>query len=151
MKLTNREVRRRYSALQALSNRILPSRESELRVATLIRSYFAEPFQTSEDLNQKIILKDFPAPEDSETIPPGILEARTKAVNELMDLEVDVKDVPDHLLIKETDLPKAIKGKDENQKGVADIMASLGTIYKPFKERAENGDVDEEPEEEEKK
>lgn len=128
-KVTNRIIRRQFNALTVLANRVLPSRSSELKVATLLRRYFDQPYQLTQKLEETIILRDFPAQEDAERIAPAILEARSKALNEMLELQQDIPEVPEHLRIKETDLPKIIKDNHGNQVGIADILASLGDLY----------------------
>jgi 5'-deoxynucleotidase YfbR-like HD superfamily hydrolase len=53
-------------------------------------------------------------------------------------MEMEIRDIPDHLKIKASDLPKMSKHLEENQQGVANIIASLGPeLYDDFDEAEE--------------
>ena len=132
MQITNREIARIHAALTALSGRRLSGPENRKKVVTLLRRYFEVPHQIIEDLRTAII-KDHPAPEswESESLPIGVAEARMGAINDLMNDTQEIGPIPPHLFIKETDLPKPIKGElgDQNEAGVADIQHKLGFLF----------------------
>lgn len=135
-KLSNREIRRRMMALDKLSQRMLDSRDSELKVATLIRRYYKEPFEIADVLIKKVYTK-YPAPEGDDPLPAFIGEQRNAELDKVLELEQDVLVVPEHLRIKPADLPKHVKGNPENQAGVAGIMAGLGDLYEGMDEPEE--------------
>jgi hypothetical protein len=129
MKIKNRDIRRIHAALTSLSARTLPAITSDLKVARLLRSYFNEPYQITEDIREKII-KDNPSPEEKDPS-QAVIEARTLAFSASLLQEQDIKDIPEKLLLTEEDMPKATKVRgEENRDGLGDIIQGLGVVYK---------------------
>lgn len=128
-KLTRREAREVFTALRELGTRVLPSLASDLKVAALQRTRFRPIVLDMEEAQNKLV-REIPLPEDIEAmkIPPSISEARANRFNvEVLETEVEIKDVPDKLKLTEADLPKTIKtgAAEENREGLANILAIL--------------------------
>lgn len=128
-KITRREAREIFNALRTLGARTLPSLKSDLKIAALQRTRFRPIVVDMEDAQNKLV-REIPLPEDVEAqnIPPSISEARGNRFNvEVLETEVEIKDVPESLVIKEEDLPKALKtgNAEENRQGVANILGIL--------------------------
>jgi hypothetical protein len=143
MRLTNREIRRKFNGLSILALRTLPSREAEQKFAVLLRRYFEKPNEIVEELMKKI-RSDFPVPEDydGDSTPVRIREQREAEYDKVLKQEQDIRDIPDNLLLKRDDLPKISKHLEQNQQGVSDAIASLGEELYPSL-----FDIDEEEEE----
>jgi hypothetical protein len=123
MQLTNREIRRHYSALTRLAGKTLPSIKSDLKVAALIRRYFGPAYQVTEDALSKA-LQGIPVPDwwHEPGIPETVAEQRTKAANEIAEGVQDLGEIPERLLLTEEDMPK-------ERTGLADIIACLDRLY----------------------
>jgi hypothetical protein len=84
-------------------------------------------------LRSDIINKDLPLPTDADgdRLPVGLAEARTLAVENMLNLDTPVRRIPDTLRLTEADMPKTLKGDGgwKNAEGVAEIIVNLGSLY----------------------
>lgn len=133
MHLTNRDVREIHAGLIALSGRVLPTLASDLKVAKLLREHFATPYAATE-IALAALVRDLPAPPDATSLPFALSEAReARFREEVLDTPCATEfTIPDALYIVESDLPKALSGKDGdmNRAGIASIVAALGPLFK---------------------
>lgn len=150
---TNRVIQDIRNALTALSQRRLETRESVKKVVRLLREHFDGPWKIYSDLQNNIIA-EHPVPEgwESESLPVGVMEARQREINALLEDTQDIPEIPKELLIQDKDLPKLIKGEmgDANQSGVGDIIHKLHFVYGgwPEQEEVKDGQDGGEPAEE---
>jgi hypothetical protein len=130
MKITNRRIRRMHTALSAMAGRILPSRDTEKKVFTVLRKHLHTPFEITEDRLRKV-REDNPAPDDLDAsqLSVAIVEKRQREIDAILDEEQEIRDVPPHLLFEEKDLPRSFKAHEENAVGVADIVANLDVLF----------------------
>ena len=122
---TNRSIRAKHAALSILSGRILPTLASDLRVAGLLKGYYAKPYEVTQATMEKLA-KEVPADWKGDQLPPD-LARRWK--DEVLDTTQEVPDVPARLLLSEADLPKEVKGNEANRQGVADIIVALSDLF----------------------
>lgn len=127
--LTRREAREVFNALRELGSRTLPNLTSDLKIAALQRSRF-RPLVLDIEHAQNKLVREIPLPEDLEApkIPPAIQEARANKFNEeVLETEVEIRDVPVSLRLTSDDLPKSIKTglAEENRAGLGNILAIL--------------------------
>lgn len=115
---TNKDVLTAHNALTVLTTRTLPTITSDLKVVGLLRTRFATAVGVVEEARKKI--QDKP---DAE---------RDAAWQIVLASQQEIADIPDALILSEKDLPQTLKSKDgeENRKGVADIIISLGPLFK---------------------
>lgn len=128
-KVTRREAREIFNALRTLGARTLPNLKADLKIAALQRTRF-RPIVLDMDEAQNKLVREIPLPEDVEAqnIPPSISEARGNRFNvEVLETEVEIKEIPVSLKITSDDLPKALKtgNAEENRQGVANILGVL--------------------------
>lgn len=132
MKVSNWKIRDIHGALAVLGERRLGSLESAKKVVTLRRRYINGPKKIYDEQYAQII-KDHPTPDgwEERNLPVAVLEAREFAFRALLDQEQDIADIPSHLVLTESDLPKLMKGKegDDNQVGVASIISGLHFLF----------------------
>lgn len=132
--MKNRLIRERYSALVALSRRVLPSPTAVNKVSALIATRFQRPYDATE-LSRKAAIEHNPTPEgwEGEGLPPAVAEARQKAVDALLDEDTPVGKISPRLLLTAADLPKVLKrdGGEGNVEGLAEIKVMLGSLYQP--------------------
>ncbi len=144
-RVTNRIIQEIRNALTALSQRRLETRESTKKVVRLLREHFDDAWKIFSDL-QNGIIAEHPVPEgwESESLPVGVMEARQKEINELLEDTQDIPEIPKDLMIQDKDLPKLIKGEmgDANQSGVGDIIHKLHFVYGgwPEQEKVKDGE-----------
>jgi hypothetical protein len=78
-------------------------------------------------------LKEIPLPkdEDEATLSAAIKEERALAHEELLNDTQDIREIPAHLLLDESDMPLAGKGETNQlmQAAVASIKYNLGFLY----------------------
>lgn len=119
-----------YVAVSAMAGRILPSRDTEKKVFTVLRKHLNAPFEITEDLMRKV-RENNPAPEalDASQLPLAIMETRQREIDAILDQEQEIRDVPANLLFEEKDLPRSFKSHEENAAGVADIVSHLGFLF----------------------
>ena len=122
---TNKVVRAKHAALAILSGRILPTLASDLKVAALIKGYYATPFAVTEVAREKLV-KDVPADWKHDQLPPDLAQ---RWVTEVLAETQEVPDVPARLRLSEADLPKDVKGNEANRQGVADIIVALSDLF----------------------
>jgi hypothetical protein len=133
--MRNQDIRDRFVALTALSQRVLPSRTATNKVATLLATRFKEPWDEIERQRKHILFIDHPLPADYEgendDLPAALREARQVAVDTLMAESTPVRRVPDRLRLTADDMPKALKGEngEVNAEGLASIRVMLGSLY----------------------
>lgn len=140
-KLTNRELRDIDTALREWGSRTLPSLASDLKVAALRRRYFRGPAEDIQRAQEKLV-RDMPLPDDLEMqrIPPAVQEARANKFNvEVLDKDVEIREIPARLKLTEEDLPKRLKNDEDNAAGVANILATLPDWL--FELKQEDGDA----------
>lgn len=130
MKISNRRIRRMYQAVNAMAGRILPSRDTEKKVFTVLRKHLNAPYEITEDLIRKAREAN-PAPDDLDAsqLPVAIMEARQREIDAILDDEQELRDVPPHLRFEEKDLPRSFKAHEDNAAGVADIVANLDFLF----------------------
>lgn len=128
--LTNRRIRKIHATLSILSSRMLPSQDSEKKVSTLLRRYFGEAHEVTDDLIRTIRERN-PVPDDLDgtQLPTAILEKRQREIDTMNDQEQEIRDVPAHLLIEDKDFPRSFKHHEDNAMGVADLRNSLDFLY----------------------
>lgn len=130
MQITNRRLRKSYTALSIISGRNLPSRDTEKKCAVLRRLYLSAHFEVTEDRIRKI-RENHRVPEDldSTQLPVAILEARQRDIEAMNDELIEIKDIPKHLLFDDDDFPRSFKKSEDNAQGVGDLMDSLDFLY----------------------
>ncbi len=132
MKVSNWKIRDIHSALVALGDRRLPSLETAKKVVTLRRRYFDKPKKIYDDLQAAVIKQNPPPPgwEDRD-LPVILLEAREFAFRELLDDEQEIRDIPESLILDDDDLPKRLKGEqdDANQVSIATVIRNLHFLF----------------------
>ena len=122
---TNRSIRAKHAALALLSGRILPTLASDLKVAALIKGYYATPFAVTEAGREKLVA-EVPKDWKFDQLPPDLAQ---RWVTEVLAGTQEVPDVPQRLLLSEADLPKEVKGNEANRQGVADIIVALSDLF----------------------
>jgi hypothetical protein len=133
--MKNQAIRDKYAALTVMSQRILPSASAINKVSTLITTRFEQPYQSTER-SRKQALESIPVPPgfegDESDMPLTIREARTKAVEELLQQSQPIRKIPELLRLTAADMPKPLKrdGGEDNAAGVAMIRVMLGSLYK---------------------
>jgi hypothetical protein len=134
--MKNQAIRDKYAALTILSQRALPSKTAINKVATLL-TRFQPPYEVTETA-RKIALNSFPLPDGFEgvgehEIPLAIREARTTAVEALMEESQSVKKIPTAMRLTSADMPKVLKREkgEDNAVMLAQIRRMLGTLYLP--------------------
>lgn len=132
MKVTNRVIRDIHSALTALGDRRLPSLDTAKKVSTLRRRFFDAPKQVYDDCQAQVI-KDNPPPPgwEDRDLPITVLEAREFGFRDLLADEQEIKEIPSNLVLDDDDLPKRLKGEqdDANQVAVSTIIRNLHFLY----------------------
>lgn len=123
-------IRKRYAGLLGLAGRALPSGSSESKVHFLLSDRFEKPYLASEK-RRKAIIAELPAPEGTTTLTESLSEARQQAVDQLMDEDIPIRKIPDHMRLRASDLPKPLKGETgwKNAEGLAEIRSLLGSLY----------------------
>jgi hypothetical protein len=133
VRLSNRVIERCWAALTALSQRRLMGPENEKKVLVLLRRHFEPAHRIVEELKNNMIIRDHPAPEDSDDadIPATLKEKRAIAMEAILDTTQDIMTVPDHLILTDADMPKPIKGEmgDANRTAVTEIKHKLEFLY----------------------
>jgi hypothetical protein len=127
------EIERQYAALDALSQRGLPSIETEDKVFTLLRRHYEDAHQIFLKLRNNAIGRH-PAPKDSDEadLPYAVKEARSEAVQDVLDTYHDIPEVPASLVLTPADMPRRdLKGEvgAANKMSVAFIKHRLGFLY----------------------
>src|ERR1043166_188544 len=132
MRVSNWKIRDIHSALVALGDRRLPSLETAKQVVTLRRRYFDKPKKMYDDLQAQVIKQNPPPPgwEDRD-LPITVLEAREFGFRALLEDEQEIREIPDSLILDDDDLPKRLKGEqdDANQVSIATVIRNLHFLF----------------------
>jgi hypothetical protein len=125
-----RYIRERHAGLALMQGRALPSPTAENKVSFLLADRFQRQYEVSEQRRKKLITIDHPCPEDE--LPVAIAEARDKAWEAILDEDLPIKKIPEHMRLTKEDMPKAMKGEEgwKNGAGIAEIRRLLGPLYK---------------------
>lgn len=127
MNVTYREARSAANAASALSNKVLLTLDSILRVSALV--YALKPAMTQLESATTTLRLEY-VTKDENGRDQILDEAKfLAAFNELLDKHVEVKEV----FITPADVPKTLKNEEkdqENQLGIAAIFAELGPFFK---------------------
>lgn len=135
--MKNQLIRNRYTALVALSQRVLPSPSAVNKVATLLVTRFEAPYRATETA-RKGVLARHPVPDswDKPGLPEAVAQARQAEMDRLMEESTPVRAIPDALRLTMADLPRRLEreGGEKNVEGLAEIRVLLGSLYVPSAE-----------------
>jgi hypothetical protein len=126
--MKNALIRERATALAQMADRVLPSKTSVNKVATLLATRFKAALQDLEAQRLALVVQAHPFDGDGE-LPPAIKEARELAFAALMEQSTPVRKVPDSLRLTADDMPRALASDESNGAGVAALRVMLGTLY----------------------
>jgi hypothetical protein len=129
--MKNRIIRDRFAALTVLSQRTLPSSTAINKVTQLLTSRF-KPANEVIDRRIRESWADFPAADDADKLSIKVAEARSAAVEAILDESQPIKKIPEHMRLTAADMPKPLKGDDgwKNADELANIRVMLGSLYK---------------------
>lgn len=138
-RLTYSEIEYQYGALDALSQRALPTEGSEDKVFTLLRRHYEDAHQIFMKRRTKAIeANPVPADHDDAEMPAVVRQAREQAIQRLLDSTHDIPEVPAGLILTPADMPRRdIKGEagQLNKMSLAQIKHRLGFLYPLADER----------------
>lgn len=140
------------SALQTMAARALPSSTAENKVSFLLQERFQRPNDVVQKRKMEDVIKAFPAPEgvSENALPSNLAESRQIAWEKILDEDLPIRRIPEHMRLTSADLPKILKGDDgwKNGVGLAALRKMLGSLYKlTGAEIIEDKEVGEEPDE----
>lgn len=142
----------RTDALQAIAARALPSATAENKVSFLLQERFQRQYKVVQNRKMADVITAFPAPEgvSENALPSNLAESRQIAWEKILDEELPIKKIPEHMRLTSADMPKVLKGDDgwKNGVGIAALRRMLGSLYKPTgAEVIEDKEVGDEPDE----